>query len=45
VNIQNVDVNFDERRGNQVGVVLTFSITLNSDTEEQIALTFETGEY
>ena len=45
VNIQNVDVKFDERRGNQVGVVLTFSITLNPDTEEQITLTFETGEY
>lgn len=45
VNIIEVKVNFNNRDKNTVGVEIRFSITLNPASEEQIALTFETGDY
>jgi len=40
-----VEVDFGSRDKSTIGVKITFSITLNPASEEQIALTFENGEY
>lgn len=45
VNIVDIDVNFSERDQNVISIKISFNISLNPDVIEQIALTFESGEY
>jgi len=45
VDIKSVDVDISNRDKNRIVVGLVFSISLNPNNTEQIALTYETGEY
>ena len=45
VNIRDITTNFANRDNNKIDIQISFDIKLNPGVVEQIALTFETGEY
>ena len=45
VNIVDININFNDRDNNRITITISFNISLNPEVIEQIALTYESGDY